>query len=175
LTQTKVNIPTVANLVKNIASIMITESLNIPKIEVLQILKEDLGKRKLCARFVPHSLTSEQREDRVTSCQDIIMMANGDTNFFNKIVTGDETWCFAYDPGTKRQSSEWVGETFPRPKKNEIPKVFADSQGIVHKEFVLEGKTVNAEFYKGVMDCLLKHIQWVRPSAIFLRFFLVAR
>jgi len=30
---------------------------------------------------------------------------------------GDETWCFAYDPKTKRQSSEWVGETSPRPKK----------------------------------------------------------
>jgi len=30
---------------------------------------------------------------------------------------GDETWCFAYAPETKRQSSELVGETFPRPKK----------------------------------------------------------
>jgi len=37
--------------------------------------------------------------------------------FFNKIITGDETWCFAYDPETKRQSSEWVGESSPRPKK----------------------------------------------------------
>jgi hypothetical protein len=43
---------------------MITESLNIPKTVVLQILKEGLVKRKLCARFVPHSLTPEQREDR---------------------------------------------------------------------------------------------------------------
>jgi len=37
----------------------------------------------------------------------------------------------------------------------------------VHKEFVPEGKTINAEFYKGVMDHLLKHIQWVRPAAFF--------
>jgi len=36
---------------------MIAESLNIPKTVVLRILKEDLGKRKLCAHFVPHSLT----------------------------------------------------------------------------------------------------------------------
>jgi len=43
---------------------MIAESLKIPKTVVLQILKEDLGKRKLCARFVPHSLTpDEQQED----------------------------------------------------------------------------------------------------------------
>jgi hypothetical protein len=44
-------------------------------------------------------------------------MADADKNFLNKIITGDETWCFAYDPETKRQSSEWVGETSPRPKE----------------------------------------------------------
>jgi hypothetical protein len=72
-------------LVKNdhwIASGMIAESLNIPKTIVLWILKEDLGKRKLCAHSAPHSLTPEQRKDRVTSCQDIIVMANADNNFF---------------------------------------------------------------------------------------------
>jgi hypothetical protein len=88
---------------------MRAESLNIPKTVVLRILKEDLGKRKLCARFVPHTLTPEQREDRVTSCQDIIAVADADKNFFNKIVTGDETWCFAYNPETEQQISEWVG------------------------------------------------------------------
>jgi histone-lysine N-methyltransferase SETMAR len=76
--QTEVNIAGVFDWVKNdhrIASRMIAESLNIPKTVVLRILKEGLGKRKLCARFVPHSLTPEQREDRVTSCKDIIAMA----------------------------------------------------------------------------------------------------
>jgi len=115
---------------------------------VLRILKEDLGKRKLCARFVPHSLTTEQREDRVTSCQDIIAMPDADKNFLNKIITGDETWCFAYGPETKRQSSECVGQTSPRPKNLKFQKShfktmlknFLDSQGLVHKEFVPQGK-----------------------------------
>jgi histone-lysine N-methyltransferase SETMAR len=35
----------------------------------------------------------------------------------------------------------------------------------VHKEFVPKGKTVNAGFYKGVMDRLLKLIHRVRPAA----------
>jgi histone-lysine N-methyltransferase SETMAR len=103
-------------LVKNdrrIASKIIAESLNIPKTVVLRILKEDLGMRILCAGFVTHSLTPEQREDRVTSCQDIIAMAGMDKIFFNKIIKGDETWCFAYNPEVKRQSYEWVGETSP--------------------------------------------------------------
>jgi hypothetical protein len=98
--QTEVNIAAVADLVKNdhqIASRMIAESLTIPKTIGLWILKEDLGKRKLCACSVPHSLTPEQREDRVTSCQDIAM-ANADKNFFNNINMVDETWCSAYHP-----------------------------------------------------------------------------
>ena len=51
---------------------------------------------------------------------------------------------------------------------------FFNSQGVVNKEFVPEGKTVNAEFYKGVMDSLLKRIQRVRPAAFCSRdFFLL--
>jgi DNA-binding IscR family transcriptional regulator len=89
LTRTEVNIAAVTDLFKNnsqIASRMIAESLNIPKTTVLWILKEDMGKRKLRARSVPHSLTPEQREDRVTSCQEIIAMADADKNFLKKFL-----------------------------------------------------------------------------------------
>jgi len=63
---------------------MIAESLNIPKNVVLRILREDLGNRNLYARFVPYSLTPEQKEDRVTACQEIIAMANADKIFVYK-------------------------------------------------------------------------------------------
>jgi hypothetical protein len=49
-------------------------------------------------------------------------MADADKNFFNKIITGDETWCFACDPKTKQQSSEWVDD-IPLAEETEIPKV----------------------------------------------------
>jgi hypothetical protein len=42
--------------------------------------------------------------------------------------------------------------------------IFFDSQGVVHKEFVPQGKTVNAKFYEGITDSLLTGIQRVRPS-----------
>jgi hypothetical protein len=117
--RTEINIAAVDDLVKHyyqIASRLISESLNILKPEVIRILKENLGKTILCSCVVPHSLTPEQREDRVPSCQDIIAMVDADKNFFNKIITGNETWCFAYDPETKRHNSEWVDDTSPRPK-----------------------------------------------------------
>jgi len=83
-TRTEVNIAAVAELVKNdlrIASRTIAESLKIPKTVVLRVLKEDLGKRKLFACFVPQSLAPEQREGRVISFQDNIAMANEDNIF----------------------------------------------------------------------------------------------
>ena len=43
--------------------------------------------------------------------------------------------------------------------------IFFDSQSVMHKEFTPEGNTVNDHFYNGVMDRLLKCIQWVRPAA----------
>ena len=44
----------------------------------------------------------------------------------------------------------------------------------MHKEFLLEGKAVNAEFCKGGMDRLLKRIHRVRPAAFCSRdFFLL--
>ena len=69
-------------------------------------------------------------------------------NFFNKIITVDETWCFAYDPEVMRRGSDWVGETSPRQKELKFQRsrikimliIFFDSQGVVHKEFIPEGK-----------------------------------
>jgi len=61
--------------------------------------------------------------------------------FLTKLLWEIETWCFAFDPKTKQQSSKWVGETSPRPKKLKFQRsriktmliIFFYSQGIVHK------------------------------------------
>jgi len=126
---------------------MLLYEVNIGKDTVRMIVVEDLRKRKICSRFVPHSLTPEQKDRRIAACRDLIATANSDPNFFKKIVTGDGTWCFAYDPTTKRQSAAWVGETSPRPKKLRFQKfrvknmlvIFFDWQSVIHKEFFSGG------------------------------------
>ena len=84
---------------------IIVDRLNIGKETVRRIVTEDLGKRKICARFVPRALTTEQKQERVVYCQDLLLMGQ-DECFWENIITGDETWFFAYDPTTKRQSAE---------------------------------------------------------------------
>jgi len=94
---------------------MLAEEVNIDKDTVRKIVVEDLRKQKICSRFVPHSLTPDQKDRRIAARRDLIATAESDPDFFKKIVTGDDTWRFAYDPSTKRQSAAWVGETSPRP------------------------------------------------------------
>jgi len=101
---------------------MLADEVNIGKDTVRKIVVEDLRKWKICSRFVPHSLTPEQEDRRIAACRDLIATADSDLDFLKKIVTGDETWCFAYDPTTKRQSAAWVGETLPRVKKMQFQK-----------------------------------------------------
>ena len=41
---------------------------------------------------------------------------------------------------------------------------FFDSEGMIHKEFVPEGSTVNGQYYLGVVQLLLARIRRVRPK-----------
>jgi hypothetical protein len=85
--------------------------------------------------------------------------------FFKHVITGDETWILEYDPDTKRQSLEWHTSNSPRPKKARMSKSkmktmlicsFFDSQDIFHKEFVPQGQTVNKQYYREVLERLIK-------------------
>ncbi len=76
----------------------------IPKTSMQQILREDLQKQKLCAWFVPHSLTAKQKERALITLT--TLMIKSDPNFLDSIITGDDSWCFAYDLEIMRQSSK---------------------------------------------------------------------
>lgn len=146
--------------------------LHIDKDSIHTILVNHLGLRKVCARFVPHKLKEEEKVLRIQHSTDIIKEAKKDRNFLYSIVTGDETWCFQYSPETKRQSSAWKHPDEPNPKKIRQEKskiksmlmLFYDSKGIVHKEFVPTGQTVNAVYYVDVMKRLLARIRRKRPE-----------
>ena len=151
---------------------MLADEVNIGKDTVRKIVVEDLQNRKICSRFISNSLTSEQKDRRTAACRDLTATADSDPDFFEEIVSGNETWCFAYDPTSKRQSAACVGETSSRPKKMRFQKsrvktmlvIFFDWQGVIHREFVPEGETINAVYYKGMMERLLNRIRRVRPG-----------
>ena len=113
--------------------------------------------REVCAKVVPTNLTTEQKANRRDLCLDLLDRLEREPEFFSHIIRGDESWILEYDPETKRQSQEWHTANSARLKKARMSKskiksmlicVF-DSQGIVHKEFVPPGQTVNRTFLSG--------------------------
>jgi len=47
---------------------VIADCLNVGKETVCWIVTDDLGKRKICTRFVPHALTIEQKQECIVYC-----------------------------------------------------------------------------------------------------------
>jgi hypothetical protein len=97
----------------------------------------------IAAKFVPHVSTDEQKQIQADASQELLNRANEDDNFLKNIITGDEAWVYGYDVETKAQSSQWVSEGSPRPKKARqvwsnikvMLTVFFDSEGVTMNSF----------------------------------------
>lgn len=120
------------------------------------ILSEELGYRKVCARWVPRLLTVDQKLNRFQVCERLLarFREEGDP-FLSHIVTCDETWVHHYTPESKQASKEWrkKGETAPVKAKSRLSAgkvlatVFFDQRGLLHLDFLHEHKTINAAYY----------------------------
>ena len=151
---------------------VIGSELNLNHQAVHGILTEEMGMQKICTKLVPKILTNEQKENRTNACLDLLERLENDENFFKHVITGDESWILEYDPATKWQSSEWHTSNSLHPKKARMSKskirslliCFFDSQGIVCKEFMPQGQTVNKQYYHEVLARLRKRVYRVRPG-----------
>ena len=101
-------------------------------------------------------------------CHDLQEDLKDDPQFLTKDVTGDESWCYGYDPEPEQQSSQWKSPNLPTPKiawqvhSNFIS--FFDVDGIVHREFVSPGHTVNQKFYLNVLKALCESLRRKHPE-----------
>ncbi|UYV70749.1 hypothetical protein LAZ67_8000463 [Cordylochernes scorpioides] len=144
----------------------------ISKTTIGRIVTEDLRLKKTPAKFIPRFLTNEQKLCRLATCEDMLEITRTDPEWKDKIITGDETWVYGYDPETKRQSAEWRGQGEPRPKKSRILKsrnkvllvAFLDNKGIVHHEYLPAGRLVIKEMYLSILRRLREAIRKKRPE-----------
>jgi len=137
-----------------------------------RILTEQLNMHRIAVKFLPRVLTQDQKESRVAICQELKETVIIDPTLLLNVTTGDESIVYAYDPETKLQSSQLKSPGSPRPKKPHMQKsilktmliCFFDQEGIVHREFVPPGMTVNADFYCDVLRRLCENVRCKRPQ-----------
>jgi len=85
----------------------IAEQLGISRERVGSIIHEDLDMRKLCAKWVPICLNSDQKRERCQSSEQLLELFRRDPNdFLSRLVTIDDTWLYHSDPESKQESME---------------------------------------------------------------------
>jgi hypothetical protein len=150
----------------------VAEEVSISKTICHEILTQTLGMSHIAAKFVPHYLTDEQKQIRTDVSQELLNRANEDENFLTNIITGVETWVYRHDFETKAQSSHWVSKRSPRPKKAiqvqsnlkvMLTVFFFDSEGVVHHEFLPQGKIVTKDYYLEMIKVVREAIRKKYP------------
>jgi len=144
------------------------EELNMTRKTVRQNVKEDLEMRKISLKMVPRILTHDQKQRRLHTSSDLLR----NSQLFDRVITGDETWCLQCDPKTKRQSMQWKTQNSPRPKKARVFRsqvktmlvCFFDHKGIIHYELNAQRQKVNQQFYLEVLRRLRESVRRKRPG-----------
>ena len=103
---------------------------------------QDLGMKRVMAKFIPWLLLPEQKEHRVAVANDLIQTATNEPGFLKKVITRDESWVYGYELETKAQSSQWKSPGPPCLKKarqscskiKTMLTVFFDWEDAVHHE-----------------------------------------
>ncbi|UYV75225.1 hypothetical protein LAZ67_12002981, partial [Cordylochernes scorpioides] len=108
--RTDENVQKITDLIKEnprTTLLELEQDTGISKTTIGRIVTEDLKLKKTPAKFIPRFLTNEQKLCRLATCEDMMEMTRTDPEWKDKIITGDETWVYGYDPETKPQSAEW--------------------------------------------------------------------
>ena len=134
-------------------------------------LKQRLGLRKICARWVPHILSHTEKDRRVKIALELLQIYDGcDDKRLCEIITGDETWISLYESEGKENNKVWIGENGARPQnarrsvKRVLYALFFDARGIVARIPVPEHKTVTGIYYaEQVLPVVVNHYMAMPP------------
>jgi len=85
----------------------VAEDLNISIGSCHSIFTNDLGMRRVAAKFVPKLLNFDQKQHCINIAKELLDSVRDDPNLLQRVITGDESWVYGYDVETKAQSSQW--------------------------------------------------------------------
>ena len=124
---TKANIAAVKIVVEQDARLSVKDiacCTGIPKGSVQTILKKRLDLRKVCARWVPHLLTEEQKTQRLKCARELLKTYKGcNSRVISNLLTGDESWVHMFEPQRRADNKQWKLKYQKRPYVPREPEV----------------------------------------------------
>ena len=66
---------------------------------------------RVSAKFVPHVLMVEQKQQCLSISLELHYRTTSDSSFLGNVIMADETWVCGYEPETRVQSSQWKSPT----------------------------------------------------------------
>jgi histone-lysine N-methyltransferase SETMAR len=174
---TQQNIDAVKDLVNDdphISIDYIAYMLDISHGSVDTILKQHLMLKKISSRWIPHELTTAQRQRRVEICMENLQKIESGVWKLCDIVTGDESWFYHRKIPSKQESKAWVAKgtcppTEVRRQQFESKTMFViffmtNGPLLIHK--LPAGTSINAIYYRDkCLKTLVKNLHMKRPSS----------
>ncbi len=150
----------------------LAEETGVKRSSLHTIIRKDLRRKKVSAKFIPRILTQEQKDFRVRLCEENLQRLRADNHFLEHLICGDESSVPLYDPETKSASCQWKRPSDPRPQKalrgcakhSSMLVCFFDSYGVIHQQFMPRGVSVTKEEYCRILDELKEDIRRKRPG-----------
>lgn len=129
-----------------------------------------IGKVRKLEKWVPSTLTQENKTQRLVICSSLISRHNTDP-FLDRILTCDEKWVLY---NNIRRSYQWLSPGEPPrqvPKPELHPKkvllcVWWTAAGIIHYEILESGETITAAVYCSQLERVQKQLTKKQPALI---------
>lgn len=141
----------------------IAEAIEISEERIRHILYEELQMKKLFARWVPNSLTVDEKYFRLRMSRSCLeRFQKNKIDFVRRFITTNECWVYHYEP-----ESDCLN--LNKAKADQLAKkvrasVFWDAKGILLIDYLPKHRKMTAEHYVSLLDHLNEKIHEKRPG-----------
>ncbi|KAL0268851.1 UNVERIFIED_CONTAM: hypothetical protein PYX00_010659 [Menopon gallinae] len=134
---------------------------------LLRIVTDTLSYRKLCARWVPKTLTDADKDQRIIFARAFLdRFSREGCDFLSRLVTGDET-CLSLEGPEARQFSDSPDPKIPRYELSSfkiVATIYWDRHGVLLLDFSETLPSVTTQGYCGTLSRLRRAVQHRRQG-----------
>ncbi|UYV69011.1 hypothetical protein LAZ67_6002010 [Cordylochernes scorpioides] len=98
------------------------------------IFINDLGMRRVAAKFVPKLLNCDQKQHRMNIANEMLDSVRDDPNLLQRVITGDEAWVYGHDVETARTKTEKSTPSSVESIRQKRPDLWKNKNWLLHHD-----------------------------------------